>query len=253
MSDSDLFDRNARRRRIARCARGVHLFHARVSEELLERQLAVRRPFAHALVLGSGAEPLAAGLRARGMAVLTAGPSGDIICDEDRLAIGDARFDLVISPGGLDTVNDLPGALHLIRRSLTPNGLFLAAFPAAGSLPKLRAAALAADIVCAQGITPHLHPQIEVRSGGDLLTRAGFVMPVADCETTTIRYTGLGKLIEDLRATGTTSVLPGRRTLARLWLKEAALAYAKQADPDGRVSETLVMMYLSGWAPAPQS
>ena len=37
-------------------------------------------------------------------------------------------FDLIVSAGVLDSVNDLPGALALARRALRPDGLFLAAF-----------------------------------------------------------------------------------------------------------------------------
>src|SRR3546814_13098572 len=97
--------------------------------------------------------------------------------DEDALPFADASFDLIIACGTLESVNDLPGALILIRRILRPDGLFLAAFAGAGSLPVLRSALLAGD---ADRPAQHIHPQIDVRSAGDLLSRAGFAMPVAD-------------------------------------------------------------------------
>ena len=62
--------------------------------------------------------------------------------DEDRLPFADGAFDLVVSVGVLDSVNDLPGALLLIRRSLRPDGLFMGAFAGAGSLPRLKRAML---------------------------------------------------------------------------------------------------------------
>ncbi|MCP5990175.1 class I SAM-dependent methyltransferase, partial [Klebsiella pneumoniae] len=90
---------------------------------------------------------------------------------EDALPFADDSFDLVIACGTLDSVNDLPGALILMRRVLRPDGLMLAAFAGAGSLSRLKAALLAAE-----GDRPgqHVHPQVDVRSAGDLLSRAGF-------------------------------------------------------------------------------
>ncbi len=55
--------------------------------------------------------------------------------DEDRLPFADRSFDLVVSVGVLDQIDDLPGALTLIRRVLAPDGLFLGAFVGGGSLP----------------------------------------------------------------------------------------------------------------------
>src|SRR3546814_8603837 len=79
---------------------------------------------------------------------------------------------------------DMPGAVILVRRILRPDGLFLAAFAGAGSLPVLRSALLAGD---ADRPAQHIHPQIDVRSAGDLLSRAGFAMPVADGDSLTVR------------------------------------------------------------------
>ena len=102
--------------------------------------------------------------------------------DEDRLPFADHAFDLIVSVGALDSVNDLPGALTLIRRALRPDGLFLAAFAGAGSLPRLRAAMRAAEEAEDIAASPHIHPQIDVRAAGDLLGRAGFALPVVDSD-----------------------------------------------------------------------
>ena len=65
---------------------------------------------------------------------------------EDALpSLAPASVDLAVSVGLLDTINDLPGALALLRRALKPDGLFLAAFAGAGSLPRLREAMRAAE------------------------------------------------------------------------------------------------------------
>ena len=168
--------------------------------------------------------------------------------DEDRLPFADASFDLVVSAGVLDQVNDLPGALLLARRALKPDGLFLAAFAGAGSLPKLRAALRAAE---PEPPAARLHPQIDVRSAGDLLVRAGFALPVADVETLDVGYPDLFRLLRDLRGMAATNVLRRRAPLTRSTLAAAAEAFAAQADPDGRVRERFAIVFLTGWAPDP--
>lgn len=254
------FDRRRRRSRRDRAAARIeaHGFLAdHIAAELLARLEAVQRDFASALLVG--ASPLLQGaLAARGIAVVTldagaalARAAGGVQGDEDRLPFADASFDLVLSVAVLDGVNDLPGALLLARRVLRPDGLFMAGFVGAGSLPRLRAAMLAADMA-AGGASPRIHPQVDVRSGGDLLGRAGFTLQVADGERLDVRYAGLAGLLADLRFSGGGGVLAGGvRPLGR---EQAALAHAQfagHADADGRVAETIEIVYLTGWAPDP--
>lgn len=171
--------------------------------------------------------------------------AGGVQADEDTQPFATAGFDLIVSVGVLDTVNDLPGALTLIRRGLRPGGLFLGAFAGAGSLPLLRAAFRTADPGAAR-----LHPQIDVRAAGDLLLRAGFVLPVADTEGLTVRYSNLRTLAHDLRGMAAGNVLAGRRPLSRRTWAAATQAFGAAAGPDGRVSERFEIVFVTGWAPA---
>src|SRR3546814_16393818 len=81
------------------------------------------------------------------------------VCSSDL-----SSFDLVVSAGALHLVNDLPGALALIRRVLKPDGLFLAAFPGGASLTRTRAALLAGDIAATAGAAPRIAPLVDVRA-----------------------------------------------------------------------------------------
>jgi SAM-dependent methyltransferase len=182
-----------------------------------------------------------------------ASQSCGVQCDEDRLPFTDGAFDLVVSVGLLDSVNDLPGALTLIRRALRPDGLFLGAFVGAGSLPRLRSAMLAADEAEREAVAPRIHPQIDVRSAGDLLTRAGFALPVADSVGIEVRFPHLFGLIADLRRMGATNILGARslRPIGRAGLAAAAADFASKAEPDGKTVEYFDIIHLSGWAPAP--
>ncbi len=258
MADGEIFDRALRRLRRDRAARiGDDFLHAHMAEELLDRLADVQRPFDHVLDLGCGPGTLSRALAGRGMRVISvdagmvfARAAGGVVSDEDRLGIADGAVDLVVSAGALDTVNDLPGALALARRVLRPDGLFLGAFVGAGSLPRLRTAMMAADLDA--GIAaPRIHPQIDVRSAGDLLARAGFALPVADGARLEVRYRDLFGLVRDLRTIGATNLMLARdrRALGQHALAVAAAEFARQADPDGRITEHFEIVYLTGWAP----
>lgn len=252
--------RGLRRDRAARLPGDSRFLLHRAADELIERLDLVARPFADALDLGCGDDYLGAKLRERGVAVTSldagalfaAGARGSQ-SDEDRLPFAEARFDLVVSVGTLDTVNDLPGALIQARRALRPDGLFLAALTGAGSLPRLRSALRAAEEAENLPSAARLHPQIDVRAAGDLLVRAGFALPVADDEQLEVRYSGLAALVADLRGMAAANLLAERprRPFGRIGYAAAAAAYAAQADADGRTAEQIHILHLSGWAPSP--
>ena len=255
----DRWLRRLRRDRAQRAPGGSLYLHHLAAEELLERLGWVKREFRDALVIGAADDRLSDQLRSRGLRVTAcdsgaiAGRRAGIQCDEDRLPFADAAFDLAISVGVLDTVNDLPGALTLIRRALRPDGLFLAAFAGAGSLPRLKSAMLAADEAEGSAASPRIHPQIDVRAAGDLLLRAGFTLPVVDCDSMTIRFSSLTGLISDLRGMAATNILQerSRRPMGRLGLAAAAADFASAADADGKTPERFEIIYLIGWSPSP--
>ena len=123
---------------------------------------------------------------------------------DEEAPFPEGGFDLIASLGTLDTVNDLPGALIHLRNALAPGGLLIASFPGAGSLPALRDAMLAAD-----GDRPaaRLHPMVDVRAGGQLMTRCGFASPVVDSRPLKVAYPSFAQLVRDLRAQGLSRAL----------------------------------------------
>jgi len=255
MDSPEIFDRNARRYRRDRAA-PVYANHdflrAAMLDGIAERLDGVKRSFADVLDLGcfDGAflPPPNSAVTRIDAGSLFAAQAGGIQADEDLLPVDPESFDLVVSAGVLDSVNDVPGALAQIRRALKPDGLFLGAFVGGTSLPTMRASFLQAE-----GDRPaaRFHPTIDVRSAGDLLVRAGFALPVADSETLSVRYPDLFRLIGDLRGMAATNVLRGRVPLARATLAAAAAAFAERADPDGRTAERIDLIFLTGWAPSP--
>jgi len=249
MTDSEIFDRNLRRIRRDRAARmvGESRLLDYVGDDLFERASDTGQPLATALVMNAAAHRLIERLRAQGCAVTSADPgaryaaaSGGLHCDEDRYRFGTAQYDLIVSVGLLDTVNDVPGALVLMRHALKPGGLMLCSFAGAGSFETtrglLRAAAPNAQ---------YTHPMIDVRAGGDLLARAGFVRPMADVDNLRLDYADLRALARAMRAHAATNLLVRRTPLTAAAI--AALR-ARLSARDG-LSETLSIVTLTGWAP----
>ena len=255
MTAPAIFDRAARRRRRDRAAPGYgeHDFlRAAMLDGIGERLASVTRAFTDVLDLGcfDAAFPAPPGARVARVdpAFAWARAAAGVQADEDRLPFADGSFDLVVSAGVLDQVDDLPGALSLIRRALRPDGLFLGALIGGGSLPALRRALRSAE---RDRPAARLHPQVEVRAAGDLLMRAGFALPVADVETLDVRYRDLGRLLDDLRGMAASNLLLARTAMTRATLTAAAQAFAEAADADGRTTERFQLIFLTGWAPDP--
>lgn len=219
---------------------------------IADRLAAVTRTFADVLDIGTFdaafAPPRGARIARLDPGFAFARAAGGVQGDEDRLPFADHSFDPVVAAGTLDSVSDLPGALTLIRRTLRADGLFLGAFVGGNSLPHLRGALRAAE---SDRPVARCHPLVDVRSAGDLLLRAGFALPVADVETLSVGYPGIGRLLEDLRGMAAGNVLVERHPLRRDALARAAAAFAAAADDDGRTRERFDIVFLTGWSPAP--
>lgn len=263
MAVPEIFSRELRRARRDRAA-AIFADHAflfdHMIEGILDRLDSVRRTFDLALDLGCHDGRLGTALRERGIEVTSADPGfrfatmcGGVQCEEDQLPFAEGSFDLVVSAGVLDQVNDLPGALTLIRRVLKPDGLFLAGFTGAGSLPLLRKAVLAADMAAGGAVAPRMHPMIDVRAAGDLLARAGFALPVADGEPLVVRYANPLRLIADLRGMAMTNLLKDQQAApyGRARLQALVEALSGQVDADGKLAERFELIFMTGWSPAP--
>lgn len=226
-----------------------------IAESLLDRLAMVTRSFPRALLIGGHDTSLAAHLRTAGseVTILEAGPrlaaaTGALAGEADAIDLPFASFDLILWPGGLDSVNDVPGALVRLRALLAPDGLLLGSFVGDGSLAKLRRAVMADGV---RSIA-RLHPQIDLAAMGNLLQRTGFTLPVVDVEALSVRYADWFALVRDLRAAGLASRLAAAPPpLTREEVARIALAFAAQADPDGRIAEAFRLIHFSGWAPHP--
>jgi SAM-dependent methyltransferase len=234
--------RAARRRALARQANaGAARFVLEdMIEDVAERLSFVRQPPGEALVIGDRTGVLVRDLVAQGHDVI----SRDVDALDEELPYPVAGFDLVVSLGTLDTVNDLPGSLIHVREALAPGGRAIASFVGAGSVPHLRSAMLAAD---ADRPAARLHPMVDIRAAAALLQRAGWTEPVADGRTLRVAYRSFDRLVADLRDQGLGNVLAAPAPpLGKAALERARAAFLAAAGPDGRVIETFEILTLSG-------
>ncbi len=245
----------AQRDRMARLPASANFLAPIIAETLLERLAMVTREFPRTLLIGAHDRALADHLRATGTAltIVEAGPrlaaaSGAMAVEADAIDLPLASFDLIVWPGGLDSINDVPGALVRMRALLVPDGLLLGTFVGDGSLSQLRRAIMVDGV---RSIA-RLHPQIDLAAMGNLLQRVGYTLPVVDVEALTVRYGDWFALVRDLRATGLANSLhPAPPPLLREEAARIAAAFAVQADPDGRIAENFRLVHFSGWAPHP--
>jgi hypothetical protein len=156
--------------------------------------------------------------------------------------------DLMIALLGPGQVNDLPGALIEMRQSLRPDGLCLSAWLGGESLKELRTALYSFDQAQKDGLTPRVHPLVGHTEAANLLSRAGFALPVVDFDRFTVRYRALSTLINDLRDLGLTNAL---HTRDRTFLGHDALDQIQDAYPieDSKFPATFHILWTTGWAP----
>jgi methyltransferase family protein len=253
-----LFDMRLRALRRDRAARsGAELFLLeRAFADCLERLELVGRRFEHGLLIGcpdaqwpSRLGDLVTKVEVRDPGPLFASRAGGEVIVEDDWTPSAGTYDFVLAIGTLDTVNDLPRALTSIARSMRPAALCLGALSGGDTLPQLRSAMRAADLVAGTA-SPHIHPRIEASALAPLLTQAGFVMPVVDIDRAQVSYQSFDRLILDLRKMGATNLLSQR---SRDPLLKQALAAARRcfaaAGDRGRTIETFEILHFAAWTP----
>lgn len=267
-SVTQLFDKKLvekrRARAITTAKNGADFFLEIVTDELSERLNAVDRDFNRAVELhgytGTLAKKVLKNPRVEHVVSIEVNENGNfeniptIVSSIENVPLDPQSAQLILSPLSLHLVNDVPGVFAQIMRSLSPDGLFLAAIPTSGSLEELRDVLSIAESEITGGISPRVIPFATIQNLGGLLQRCGFTLPVIDVENYTVRYDSLFNLMYDLRAMGMTNPLLERcktGTRKSIFLRAAELYAAKYSDTDGRIRATFSVAYLSGWSPHP--
>lgn len=209
-------------------------------EDVIERIDFMQLDAGRALTIGADRCDLATRLARLGWDV--SAPPAPVFDDEQPWGDG---FDLVVSLGRLDRVNDLPGALIHMRGALAKGGIAIASFTGAGSLAQLRAAMLAAD---GERPAARLHPMVDSAAASGLMQRAGFARQVVDSHTLEVRYGSLDRLAHDLRAHGFANQLASTPPpLTRGGWGRARRCFKEAAGQGGKTAERFEILTLTGW------
>jgi len=239
-----LFDSHAlalRRHRAIRHGPRLFLAH-RTVEDIADRLGFVQRRFGRALLVGCPDPGVAEPLADAADQLLLIPSLADIA------QFPPESFDLLIVLGELDTTDELPTVLQILRSLLSRDSLLIGAFAGNDSLPILRATMLAADQAGGGGVSPRVHPRIEASALAPLLQQAGFVMPVVDLDRVRLRYRAFDDLVADLRGMGATNVLAYRskKPLDRASLAAARAEFRRLGEESGTV-ETIEILHFAAW------
>lgn len=256
---ANLYDPALRAMRRDRAARqGPELFvYERVLSDCLDRIALMQRRFDRAMIIGCP-EPdlpneflqLAATIERTDPGPVFAAAAGGTTIVEDLWEPRPGSYDLIVSLGTLDTVNELPRALLASRFALAGDGLFIGAFAGGETLPQLRSAMRAADELAGTAV-PHVHPRIEPAAFSSLLSAAGFERPVVDIDRVPVSYRTLDRLVSDLRRMAATNLLSSRARVALSRVQRvAANASFAAAGKDGRTTEIFEIIHFAAWTPS---
>ncbi|KAJ3207512.1 hypothetical protein HDU67_007430 [Dinochytrium kinnereticum] len=234
-----VFDRSIKVKQRNRAAlrpdtREVDYLKDEVAGRLVDRLLDIKRRFPKVLDLGSGAGHIYKHLEkditdhlvqldsAERMLfrdssyVNESGVSTErIVADEEYLPFEENTFDCVVSSMALHWVNDLPGTLIQIRRSLKPDAPFVGSIVGGDTLYELRTSLQLAETEREGGVSAHVSPMTDVRDIGSLMNRAGFSLLTVDIDEIVVNYPSMFELIHDLQAMGESNAILGRKTSAK--------------------------------------
>jgi malonyl-CoA O-methyltransferase len=211
-------------------------------------KLAVRYPEARIVGIDSAHAMLAAGRVAapwwkRQLPFLSGSATDQVCADFHALPLANASIGLVWSNLALHCC-DLDRCIAEAQRVLQTDGLFMFTTVGPDTLKELRSAFASLDAY------EHVQRFIDMHDIGDALVRAGFADPVMDMEILTVTFDDFRSLARDLKATGATNHLPGRRPGLlgkRLW-KRVAERY-ETFRKEGKLPATVEVIYGHAWKP----
>jgi SAM-dependent methyltransferase len=159
------------------------------------------------------------------------------------------NFDLIKSSLQIHWTNDVVGFLLNIKNILREDGFFVANFFGGATLIELRNIFLEAS---PNAISPRISPMIDIKDAGMLLQKAGFSLPVADCDKIEVTYTDIFALMKHLKKIGENNSLIKRQknlTGKNFMMRVAELYAQKYSDDEGRIKATFEVITIAGWKP----
>ena len=231
--------------------------HREIRARLLDRLQGIVTEPARIIDLGAGTGGATPALKARypearilsvdsSEAMLAAGQTTQwpICADAANLPLADGCIDLAISNLMLHHCPDPTAVLSEARRVLTDHGVLLLTTFSRNCLTELGRAWATADRFT------HIAPFFDIQDLGDLFAATGFAEPVLDCQTLTVTYDSLPRMMRELRHAGSTNATDDRNrglTGRGAWQRLTA-AYDQLREPAGKLPVTLEIIFGVTWA-----
>ncbi|GAA5949952.1 hypothetical protein JCM3765_007748 [Sporobolomyces pararoseus] len=277
-SPFQVFDRNLKRSQRDRAAankdksRLTDYVKDDVAQSMVDRLLDIKERYPLVLDVGSGPGFLAKHMDSEitKKVVMVDSSKGMLYRDEDvefdvpveRIHLNEEELashfeenshDAIMSCLALHWINDLPGALIQIKRTLRPDGVFIGSMFGGDTLFELRTALQLAELEREGGISPRISPMTDSQSVTSLLNRAGFALSTVDVDEIQIAYPSIYELMDDLKWMGEgNAVVNRRKTLRPETVMAAAEIYRDlHGLEDGTIPATFQIMHMIGWKPSP--
>lgn len=111
-------------------------------------------------------------------------------------------YDLIISVGQFQWINDPVAYLNAIKSILNPKGVFYGIFPGEDSLKNLHEALIKAEMVLRKGASQRTIPMISASDTLSLMQAATFTNPLVHVVSLELHHTTIHDLINDIRGMG---------------------------------------------------
>ncbi|MAE50476.1 MAG: SAM-dependent methyltransferase [Micavibrio sp.] len=268
-SDIQIFDRSVfdqRRPRIAKTFHQYDFLHRWSENQIFESLTLIKRDFKDILVIGGRysadffeklqnqlGKQANIQIYDRDNSFYPKAPFPIVNGDDEVMPFAYESFDLIISNLNFQGVNDLPGVLIQLRKTLKADGLLIGALLGGETLYELRDCLTSAELKLKGGVSPRVHPFATKQDVGALLQRAGYALPVIDSDVMTVTYDNMFKLIQDIRGMGESNIIAkrSRKNPGRQLFFDAAALYADQYHEQDtrRIEASFEIIFVHGWAP----
>ncbi len=226
--------------------------HQESSEIITQTVLDCKRNFDNVLEIGARSGSMGKQINAKNLIQtdLAINFAPDLVMDDEFLCFKEQAFDLILSNLNLHLINDIPKNLVQIKNLLKPGGLFIASFFGEENLKELKTVFLETEQEIYGGITPRIAPNIDVKTAGMLLQKAGFADVVSEKHRFEVEYSNPKKLLEDLKNMGEANILQNRsrKFMTKNFLFNLTNSYQKlYCRQNNQHLATFEIIILSGW------
>ncbi|MFT5703397.1 MAG: ubiquinone/menaquinone biosynthesis C-methylase UbiE [Rickettsiales bacterium] len=264
-----LFNRTLLKQNRNRCAEKFHqadFIHQEIGQIIIESILDCKRNFDDILEIGAGNGFIGKEILnlKKTKKLLQIDPSSkmvsknhlDLEMDDENLCFEDQSFDLVMSNLNLHFINDIPKNLIDIKNIMKPKGFFIASFFGEENLKELKEVFFKTEEKIYGQISPRIAPNIDIKSAGMLLQKAGFKDVVCEKHSLEVSYSRLRKLFIDLRNMGQSNILmaKSRKFITKSFLFDLTENYqnlysapTNQPSSVDEIVATFEIIVLSGW------